>query len=97
VGWTVLARNWRGGSGELDLVVERGGVVRFVEVKARSIGAVDLEGSVTAEKQKRLQSAAEAWLQVHGEPASGCAFLVALVTLEEQRWRVDWLDDAFAS
>jgi len=34
-GWLVLARKWRGGNGELDLVVRDGFRLRIVEVKLR--------------------------------------------------------------
>lgn len=36
-GWLVLARNWRGGNGELDLVVRDGSRLRIVEVKLRQV------------------------------------------------------------
>jgi putative endonuclease len=102
-GWQVLARNWRAAGGELDLVVEREGVLRFVEVRGRSPGeeggddsAFDkaLE-SITANKRSRLTSAAEAWLDCVGLPKQEVAFLVALVSLEETGWAVQWWDDAF--
>ena len=35
-GYRVLARNWRCPSGEIDLILERGGLVVFSEVKTRS-------------------------------------------------------------
>lgn len=37
-GWTVLARNLRTRSGEVDIVALRRGVVGFAEVKARRLG-----------------------------------------------------------
>lgn len=95
-GWSVLARNWRGADGELDLVVERDGVVRFVEVKGRDEhGAVQGIDALTANKRGRLVRAAEAWLGAHGRPARECAFLVAVVDLAPGATGVDWWDDPF--
>jgi len=62
-GWTVLDRRWRVRGGELDLVVLRGSVVAFVEVKARRRAR---HGSpfeaVTAAKRRHLRAAATIWL-----------------------------------
>jgi uncharacterized protein (TIGR00252 family) len=95
-GWTVLARNWRGAGGEIDLVAIRAGVLRFVEVKARD--PEDLGSGVEAltdAKQKKLVRAAEEWLSLHEEPVEA-AFLVALVSFGEGgRWSIEWIDDAF--
>ncbi len=92
-GWRVLARNWRGGGGELDIIASRSGCLRFVEVKARDDHALGLE-VITASKQRRLISAAEAWLDhVRCEVHEMC-FVVALVSLE-QPWTIDWFDDPF--
>ncbi len=94
-GWRVLGRNWRGGGHELDVVVERGPALRFVEVKARSADDPAPEESVGPEKQRRLRLAAEAWLQARGD-ARDIAFLVALVTLgSDGSSSVVWYDDAF--
>jgi Holliday junction resolvase-like predicted endonuclease len=99
----VHARNWCAAGGELDLVVERQGVLRFVEVKGRS---PDEEGdehsafdkaleSIHTNKRRRLVSAAEAWLDLMGLPEREVAFLVALVSLEGPIWSIQWWDDAF--
>jgi putative endonuclease len=62
-GFTVLARNWRCRLGELDLVLERPGLLVFCEVKART---TPLFGSgaeaVTSAKRARLRRLAAAWL-----------------------------------
>lgn len=62
-GWKILGENvWAGGS-EVDLIVRRGSVLRFVEVKEkRGSRFGDPLEMVTAEKQRRLRRAAETWL-----------------------------------
>jgi putative endonuclease len=90
-GWRVLARNWRIDGGELDLVVERGGVLRFVEVKARASGAVEPMAALGGAQQHRLRRTAEAWLATHAGPWSEVAFAVAFV----DDGGVVLLDDAF--
>lgn len=60
-GWRILARNWRGGGGEIDLVAARGGVVAFVEVKARG-DPTALDDPVTSAQRMRLVRAASAFL-----------------------------------
>ena len=62
-GWRILGANvWAGGN-ELDLIVRRGRQLRFVEVKEkRGPRYGDPLEMVTAEKQRRVRRAAEAWL-----------------------------------
>lgn len=59
----MLARNaWAGGY-EVDLVLRRGRTLVFCEVKSKGgEGRGDPLEMVTAEKQRRLRQAAEAWL-----------------------------------
>ena len=90
-GWTVCARNWLGGGGELDLVAEREGCIRFVEVKARASGDfVGLE-AVGPGKQRKLSRAAEAWLSRWDGPFEEASFTVVLV----QDGVLHWIDNAF--
>jgi putative endonuclease len=62
-GYSILARNFRSRSGEIDIVAEKDGVLAFVEVKSwQSYGAADLEYAIGAEKQRRIASAAKYFL-----------------------------------
>lgn len=94
-GWVVLARNWRTDAGEIDLVVERSGVLRFVEVKARAAGDDTGVLAVGERKQAILRRAAELWITERGAPAVEAAFLVALVEQAPEGFRAEWIDDAF--
>jgi putative endonuclease len=66
-GYTVLARNWRCREGELDLVVQRGRALVFVEVKARRTDRFGIPAeAVTPVKQRRLRALARRYLQATG-------------------------------
>jgi putative endonuclease len=63
-GYEVLARNWRCRDGELDLIVQRGRVVVFCEVKTRSSLRFGGPGeAVDREKCRRVRHLAARWLQ----------------------------------
>lgn len=95
-GWQILARNWRGAGGELDVVVLRGGALRFVEVKARVDAAIDAEEALHAAKRSRLVSAAASWLDANPSlEVDQIAFLVVVVDCTVEPWAWFWLDDAF--
>jgi putative endonuclease len=62
-GFRLIARNWRCGLGELDLVVRRGRLLVFCEVKTRSTSAVGAGyEAVTWSKRRRLRRLAEAFV-----------------------------------
>jgi putative endonuclease len=68
-GYRVLETNvWVGGY-ELDLVLRRGRMIVFCEVKAKSGEARgDPLEMVTPEKARRLRQAAETWLAANPQP-----------------------------
>lgn len=62
-GWRIVGRNIRVGRGELDLIVRRGRVLAFVEVKARRSAACGApEDAVSARKRRQIARLAELWL-----------------------------------
>jgi putative endonuclease len=57
-GWEILDRRVRTAAGEVDLVARRGGIVAFVEVKARA-SAAELDHAIDARRLARVAAAAE--------------------------------------
>ncbi len=67
-GYRTLVKRWKTPVGEIDLVVKRGGLIVFVEVKARE-GLDAAAEAVLPRQKKRIIAAAEAWLAAHPEHA----------------------------
>lgn len=82
----MIARNWRGGGGELDLVARSGDALRFIEVRAWAEAERDSVHSLTPAKLRRLQRAAEAFLSGYTEPFREACFCLAVVRGDEVRW-----------
>jgi len=57
-GWRILDERVKTPRGEVDLIAKRGGLVAFVEVKARTKTA-DLETSIDQRRLQRVADAAE--------------------------------------
>ena len=89
----VLDHNrWLAGA-ELDLVVRRGRVLAFVEVKSKSgEGFGDPFEMVPPAKIARIQRAAELWLRLHPELEG---LDVRFDVLAERAGKIEHLPDAF--
>lgn len=74
-GFTILDRNFRFHRSEIDLVARRGGLVVFVEVKARAgAGYGHPLEAVTRAKRREIERVARAWIQRHGRPGEDYRF-----------------------
>lgn len=88
-GYRLRHRNWRGGGGELDLVMSQRGETVFVEVKSRS--TADFGGATAAldkKKKRLLTGASSAYLSRYSLWQQPCRF--DLVTLERSGGLVPW-------
>lgn len=92
-GMRILARNWRCGRLELDVVCQDGETLVFVEVRTRSRGGlVSPAESLTPAKRRNFMRAARAYLAKSGEWDRPCRFdfvcvLDAGATLELEHHR----------
>lgn len=79
-GYDILARNWRAGRYELDIVARHAGVLHFVEVKTRrAAGLTTPEQAVTPAKFRALQRAALRYISLHGNAEEELQFDLAAV------------------
>ena len=95
-GFRVLEKNFRSRHGEIDLIVEKGDFLVFVEVKTRYV--LDEEDPilrVDKNKQKHLGFAAEAYLAGHESHHSGVRFDVVTVQFKKGKPVFRHYEDAF--
>lgn len=93
-GLTLLTRNYSCKAGEIDLVMNDGDTIVFVEVryrKSRQFGGAAV--SVTPQKQRKIALAALHYLQKNKRDNAFCRFDVLAYGAEQQ----EWLKDAFYS
>jgi putative endonuclease len=87
-GWQVLGQRVRTAAGELDLIIERDGLLVFVEVKQRPTLA-EAAYSLSRRQIERLMLAAEIWLAEHpGHGGQGVRFDLLLRDPKGQMRRV---------
>jgi putative endonuclease len=85
-GLHLLERNFRCKGGEIDLIMQDGKVLVFVEVRMRSDNKFGgAAASVGSAKQKRLIIAAQVYLQRHSMPPP-CRFDVIAFDDKEMTW-----------
>lgn len=89
-----LDSNFRSRFGEIDLVMEDGDTIVFVEVRLRRDGRFGgAAGSVTAAKQQRLLRTAAIYLERHSMAHRPARF--DIVAFDGKAEAASWLRDAF--
>ena len=92
-GYRLLARRFKTPLGEVDLVMRKGRVTAFIEVKARHGTDAALE-AVTPSAQRRIALAADLWRRRDPKSAAGdCRF--DIVAVAPYRWPVH-VENAFS-
>lgn len=95
-GYEIVARNYRAGHDELDIIARQGDTLVFVEVKtarSKSFGAP--ETWVDQRKQRHLGEAADAFLIEHDFQDVDCRFDVIAIDLSQSPPRINHIKDAF--
>ena len=97
-GYEIRAQNYRTRSGEIDLIVQRGKRVVFVEVKTRrssKFGAP--QAAVTPAKQRQISKIALNYLQTHNLLDVPCQFDVVAIILswEFELVKLQHIENAF--
>ncbi|MAA97306.1 MAG: hypothetical protein CMN87_00870 [Stappia sp.] len=65
-GWRILARRYKAGTGEIDIIARRAKTVIFVEVKARATRDAAL-AAITPHAARRISAAARQWQSGRGD------------------------------
>jgi putative endonuclease len=95
-GWATLGRRVRSGHRDLDLVMERDGVVAFVEVKARrGEGYGGPTAAVDWRKRRELVRSALVWMDRFGDPAKSYRFDVIGIVVSGGRAKIRHVAGAF--
>lgn len=93
-GMRLKSRNYTCRMGEIDLILEDGDTLVFVEVRKRSSAAYGgAAESITARKRGRLIAAARHYLS-RQRALPACRFDAVLV---DAHGRVEWIRDAFGA
>lgn len=96
-GWQILARNYRFGHREIDLITRQGSLVAFVEVKGRTASGYGHPLlAVTRRKRREIQRVAQQWIARHGRPGDVYRFDAVAVLLDRHgRPLVEHVPDAW--
>lgn len=83
-GYRILARNFRGYSGEIDIIAEDRGTLAFVEVKTRSPRAhLSPASAVDERKRHQIRKTAKQYVSAYKQPSPTRFDVVSVMVNEE--------------
>lgn len=92
-GLTLIKKNYQTKFGEIDLIMQDGESIVFVEVRLRKNNIFGgASESITQAKQRKIGKVAEQFLQHHGDQA--CRF-DAIVMDKAEIQHIEWIKHAF--
>ena len=96
-GYRILHTNWRGKSGEIDLIVQKSDKLVFVEVRTRRRGSAFglAKESVDHRKQTKIRRTAELYLAKHDLSETLVQFDVIAVEYDEHDVQIEHIEQAF--
>ena len=97
-GLLLLEQNYYCYWGEIDVIMQDGQTIVFIEVRYRShsISAACL--SITQERQQRLQRTAQHYLQAHPVIQQlPCRFDIVALSRQEGQLQIQWIKNAFGA
>lgn len=95
-GFSIVCRNWRKGSYELDLVCTHKDDLVFVEVKTRGLGSLESpREALSRAKQKSLIRAAKEYIKANNAWDLPCRFDLVCVERMETGYNLECVSNAF--
>jgi putative endonuclease len=96
-GWHLLYANYRSKFGEIDLIVQQGQTLLFVEVKQRSSAAFgSAQAMVTTQKQQKIILTSQYFLQQHPQYQKyHLRYDVIAISTAQADAQITWLPNAF--
>lgn len=93
-GFEIVERNWRCPAGEIDLIIRKDGVYRFIEVKTRTSTRFGYpEEAVTSTKREHLYAAVENYLTEHQLSDEQVHVDILAIILNNSIVDIQWIED----
>ena len=96
IGYRILNMNWKYGRAEVDVIADQGGTIIFVEVKTRSsIDFGEPEDFVGRKKEKQLEFASAAYIDMKNHQGEVRFDVIAIVFENKDIYKINHIEDAF--